>query len=440
MENKQKCLNTGYVNFGFLKKSFIPACLHQKIYYSFTAFIFFIVLSFRCAAQNYSIGDSLLPDAVQSSGYSDSLITRPASYKYHTPFLGRLFLGSHYRDVWSAPVTMHYLDVQHESGGLIPLKRGGGFQTLSLRLMDADSNEYVIRTIDKDPSKTVSGVFRNTIVTDLIQDQISASHPYGFMVIPGLSNTAGIYHSNPKLLYVPDDPLLGEFREIFKGQVVLYEERELTNASVEPHLAGFKKVESTADVYSSLKKSGDNYVDERFTLRSRLFDMMIGDWDRHEDQWRWAQFDMPDGRKMFRPIPRDRDQAFFNFDGIIPTYASLNVAATRKMQRYRPMPFSVKWFNVNARYVDHNFLSRLTREDWRNIADSLMIQMTDSQIDKSFRAWPDTVYKLTGPEIIKIMKRRRNNIPLIADKYYLFVSKYVTIPGTKKVGLFRGES
>jgi hypothetical protein len=241
--------------------------------------------------------------AAQSPDYRDSTTTRPASDKYEAQFLGRVFLGNHYREVWAAPITMKYLDLEHMEGGLTPLKRGGGFQTKSLRLLAKDSNQYVIRTIDKDPSKAVAGAFRNTIVTDLLQDQISASHPYGFLIAPGLAKAAGIYHTNPKVLYVPDDPRLGEFRDVFKHEVVLFEERMLTSAGVEEGLGGFKKVKDTWDVYDAIHKSSDNQVDEYFVLRSRLFDMMIGDWDRHEDQWLWAQFNMPDGKKVFRPIP-----------------------------------------------------------------------------------------------------------------------------------------
>jgi hypothetical protein len=39
--------------------------------------------------------------------------------------------------------------------------------------------------------------------------------------------------------------------------------------------------------------------------------MLIGDWDRHYDQWRWAEYKKK-GQVIYRPIPRDRDQAFQN--------------------------------------------------------------------------------------------------------------------------------
>ena len=48
-------------------------------------------------------------------------------------------------------------------------------------------------------------------------------------------------------------------------------------------------------------------VDARAYLRARLIDHLIGDWDRHRDQWRWVK--LP-GNPLWQPIPEDRDQAF----------------------------------------------------------------------------------------------------------------------------------
>jgi hypothetical protein len=43
--------------------------------------------------------------------------------------------------------------------------------------------------------------------------------------------------------------------------------------------------------------------------RARMFDLWIGDWSKHEDNWKWAGYKGKDG-EVFRPIPRDRDHAF----------------------------------------------------------------------------------------------------------------------------------
>ena len=57
-------------------------------------------------------------------------------------------------------------------------------------------------------------------------------------------------------------------------------------------------------------------MDARAFLNARLFDLVIGDWDRHRGQWRWARFgDQPVTRWV--PIPQDRDQAFIRYDGLV---------------------------------------------------------------------------------------------------------------------------
>jgi hypothetical protein len=42
--------------------------------------------------------------------------------------------------------------------------------------------------------------------------------------------------------------------------------------------------------------------------------MIINDWDRHEDQWVWAE-KKTGKERLYIPIGRDRDQAFSKTDG-----------------------------------------------------------------------------------------------------------------------------
>jgi hypothetical protein len=44
-------------------------------------------------------------------------------------------------------------------------------------------------------------------------------------------------------------------------------------------------------------------------LKARLFDMLIGDWDRHYDQWRWGEYKVGD-KVIYKPVPRDRSSIF----------------------------------------------------------------------------------------------------------------------------------
>ena len=51
-----------------------------------------------------------------------------------------------------------------------------------------------------------------------------------------------------------------------------------------------------------------------------MLDMFLGDWDRHEDQWRWHN--RPGKDKKYVAVPRDRDQVFHVTQGLLPKLAS----------------------------------------------------------------------------------------------------------------------
>src|SRR4029079_15488575 len=81
-----------------------------------------------------------------------------------------------------------------------------------------------------------------------------------------------------------------------------------------PNFGFSEDVKGTENMYEKVFKDNDHRVDQRAFVKARLFDMFLGDWGRHDDQWRWAEFDSAD-YKIYKPIPRDRDQAYTKFDG-----------------------------------------------------------------------------------------------------------------------------
>lgn len=88
---------------------------------------------------------------------------------------------------------------------------------------------------------------------------------------------------------------------MFANTVCLLEEREPTPDNTDTR--------STAKVISKMLEDNNHRVDQAAVLKCRLLDILIGDWDRHFDQWRWGLKDTLD-EKIYYPIPRDRDQAF----------------------------------------------------------------------------------------------------------------------------------
>ena len=249
-------------------------------------------------------------------------ITAQAGSQYAIGKFGQFWLGKTYREVWDLPVTVPMLNLEEELGGLTPIRKGGGQQSNSLRLEDKDGNQLVFRSIMKSAAKVTPDFAKNTWAQSLLQDGLSAAHPFGAFVIPKLSEAANIYYTEPKLVYVPKQRGLGIYNESFGNELYLYEDRLSGDRSNSPNFGNSKKVIGINDLRPKLDKSKTKHVvDQRWTLRSRLFDLWVHDWDRHNDQWRWASFKEGD-KTIYRPIPRDRDQVFFRFDGPLYTFAS----------------------------------------------------------------------------------------------------------------------
>src|SRR5687767_9345782 len=86
-------------------------------------------------------------------------VLKAASEQYNnTSFLGRFLMGSNYRNVWSTPVSMPVFRLSQQ--GFTIKELGGGQQTKSLRIVDKNKREWVLRTVDKDAEGAVPEKFR----------------------------------------------------------------------------------------------------------------------------------------------------------------------------------------------------------------------------------------------------------------------------------------
>lgn len=383
--------------------------------------------------------------------YSDSTLTLVAGNQYKAGSFKQFVFGKHYRRAWLAPVDVKLLDLTHEQGGLFPVKLGGGNQTKSLRLKNIEGKEFVLRSVQKYPGRLLPLSLQNTWVGDVLQDQISMSHPYGAFVIPGLAKSAGIYHKNSVLCFVPDDPRLGQFRDDYKNTLALFEERASKKLRSYDNFGNVERAISTPDMIAKIYEDDDNVVDEEEFLRNRLFDMWVGDWDRHEDQYRWAEFECgkddhglcyhakeqeSDKGNVYLPIPRDRDQVFTYIDGVLP-WIVRRKWQIRALSHFDYKIKDVVGLNLAGRAMDESFLSRLSRDEWIYIAEDLQNRLTDSAIEKAFlNSWPDTIYRLDGPVIIEKLKSRRDQIVEVAQAYYEELAREVTVITSDKVELF----
>ncbi len=374
----------------------------------------------------------------ENISFAGQTIKVVASEKYNAGKGKKKWLGTNYRDVWATEIEVPVFDLGTERGGLTVIKKGGGMQTKSLRLEADNGKQYVLRSIEKYPENAMPAALRNTFAQGIVQDQISSSHPYGAFVVPTLAEAAQIYHTNPRPVYIPDDPRLGQFQSIFAGTLAVYEERPNGEAASDPFFGGGKDVEGTLDVLEKLQKDNDHSVDQNFVVRNRLFDMWIGDWDRHDDQWRWAEFGKDEGGNLYRPIPRDRDQAFFINEGIIPKIASRKWA----LPKIEGFDEEVRWapgISQNARFFDRTFMSEPDWNDWQEQIRFLQENLTDDVIAEAVSNWPEEIQNLTAERVTRGLKARRADMSRFAREQYLYLAKEVEVVGSDKHEYFDVE-
>ncbi len=346
----------------------------------------------------------------------------------------RFFFGKHYRKEWATEVEFEIIDLDTEAGGLTAFREGGGLQTKSLRLRDPNGKEYVLRSVNKDPTRALPPEFVGTFAKDVVQDQISSANPYAPMAVAELAKTVGIFHTTPRIVYVPQSDRLGTFSKNFANTLCLFEERPSGSQKNNSAFDYADEVVSTERMLRRVFIDQHQRMDERAFLKARLFDTWIGDWDRHEDQWVWAAF-KENGQVVFKPIPRDRDQAFAKLDGVVPKAASRRWAVRKTKNFFSPLR-DVAGLNMNGIHLDREFTTSLDREDWKAIAGDLQKQLTNERIEQAFKGWPQKVYDISGDKTIRRLKERRDALDELALKYYRFLSENVDLTGTQEKELF----
>jgi type VI protein secretion system component Hcp len=355
----------------------------------------------------------------QSKGDSIKIAIEPV---YNTVSKTHQFLlGDNYRKLWATPVTLRIFHLTKEKGGLTILQPGGGMQTKSLRLQDPTGQEWVLRTIQKYPERVLPPNLRETIAKDIVQDQISDEHPFASLTVPIMAAALGVPHANPEIVYVPDDPTLGKYRKDYANQVFLFEEREPLDAS---------KTDNTGKAQDKLQDDNDNRVDQKLVLRARLLDMLLGDWDRHEDQWRWERVKNDTGI-VYKPVPRDRDQVYYYSTGVLPWLVSRYLLMA-KFQDFHERIRSISRWNLNARNFDRYFLNGLSQQDWEEQIAYVQSKLTDQLINQALMKMPADIYQLSGKTIQQKLIARRNILKEQGLKYYRSLAQTVTVSASEK--------
>ncbi|WP_020568893.1 metallophosphoesterase [Neolewinella persica] len=361
---------------------------------------------------------------------------------YNRSKLGLLILGDHYRKSFNDTIDLNLLDLARYKGGLQTIKKGGGNQTKSIRLEANDGKQYAMRSLAKDPTATLGyELSQSQAIQKLVADAFTAAHPLSALPVAPLADAAGVNHTNPELYYVPAQPALGKYNAQFGDKVYLVEERPDDDLWGEQEsFDNAEDIISTSKMLARIRKSHKHVLDHKAMARARAFDVLLGDWDRHDDQWRWI-VEKKGGWTYYSPIPRDRDQAFSHYDGLMLGLARMLVPDTRPLAPFKGNPKSVHWSTHGNRFFDATFLAGIDRDTWLREAQHLQENVTDEVIEAAFKeTWPETIYRADALQIITTLKERRDNLVELITDLYEFNAKVVEIIGTDKKDQFAIET
>ncbi|HEX6368796.1 MAG TPA: BamA/TamA family outer membrane protein [Longimicrobium sp.] len=358
-----------------------------------------------------------------------------AGAHYRAGGLARLFNGDEYRAEWTTPLRVPFLNPATFAGGLTVEQAGGGLATESLRMRGADGREYLFRSLDKNAERGLPDDLHGTFIASIVQDLVSAKHPGSAHAMPALLRAAGVLHVVPTMYVMPDHPFLGEFREQFAGRLGQVEERP-EDAEVDedapnaPRPArsfqNADRVIGTERLLERLEEDPDERVDSRDYLTARLVDMIAGDWDRHSDQWRWAGYERGD-RWTWRPIPRDRDNAFSDYEGLVPAVVRSFVPdLTRFGARWRDLPGLI----YLPADLDRRLLADLDRATWDSVAASVRARITDPVIDRAVAELPREYQPIGGADMAAALRYRRDRLDEASRWFYGQLASDVDVRAT----------
>lgn len=332
----------------------------------------------------------------------------------------RNWLGENYRQEWNADTKLPVLKLSQLHGGLLPVQAGGGMQTKSLRLVDPTGKEWVLRNVNKNMELLLPAPFQETFARDILADALSGQHPYSALILPPIAKAAGVPHANPVIGIVAPDKNLEEYAGDFTGKLALLEEREPNGKS-----------DNTLRFFKNLKKDNDNTADTDVYFKAKLVDLLVGDWDRHEDQWRWAVETDKKGDSSYKPVPRDRDQALHVVNGILPAIVS-NPMFIPKIHNFDGKIEKINYFFMQGNAINARLLNRYDESAWNSLVNEFIRSVNDSVLEAAVNRLPRSSYEIRGNQLLAQLKMRRENIPAAMHTYFRFFNRIIDIETSDK--------
>ncbi len=343
----------------------------------------------------------------------DSVVTN-AGKEYEASAVERLVIGDLYRRVWRLPIRLPVVDLDTLGGGARLEETTGGLQTFGARFETESGIVYQFRSIVKDGTAAVPEPLRETPIAASVNDQMSSQFPLAAMVVAELLRATGAHVTDPVPVVLPNSPRLGKYRPFLAGRVGWLEVWPNERDGDRPGFASSRKIIDGEKILETLDEDSRSYADAGSYLRVRLIDILVGDWDRHIDQWRWASF--PDGdRTRWEPISRDRDRAFNRAEAVPEALSGLFLPRYVGFEReYPPIDRLVQ----TGAQLDERILAGLSAADFVGEAERLAAALPDSTLRAAVRVLPPAYLAEVGDELFEALRARRDGLAGVARAFH----------------------
>lgn len=341
------------------------------------------------------------PITYSIDGDSTTLAANP---NFQAGWFHRFLFGSLWRDVWTTPVSVEAL----QSDELI-------------------HKEYSFTPLDQDSILSLPNELAELLPRNIAIDQISALNPFAPIIVAPILRAVNLpYQENQLAAFSEHGHFEKESVQVNTHLGIL--EEPWCNISFDEHDSHSYKFVGTLQMLDSLEKNNRACVDELQYLKARFIDILLGDWDRSNDQWRWIST-RRNGRTIWKPVPLNHRQAFIRLNGILPTIAGM---ALPQLEHCSENISNIDNLTLTGRFLDRRLLVSYTKQTWDSLALSIQSQLSDSVLMHALRRLPISIFEKEGTNLLRLLQSRRTQLPKAAEEFYKLLSANVDIHGSNK--------
>lgn len=339
--------------------------------------------------------------------------------------------GKHYRELYSIPIRAEKMTLNAMMGGVEVVEQAPDFQGLFLQT--PGQQHFLLKPLGGLTSFMESDFFqevynrqefKNTYLGKFIGDAYTIINPYTFISANFMARQSGLGANDSYIYYVPKNSTQDTVADGTHIQGKLVSLIGLPDPNV------WTNVLTTDSLLLKIREDARYEVDLETYIRERLFDMLIGDWNKIPENWRWLGRETGDCIE-YSSVVIDRNHAFTKVDGVL-FRQMLNVLTLSFIENYEDQIKDIKRINKLGFPLDMSLLSPSVESEWLKQARLLKAVLTDQVIDEAFALLPSTVRGLVSEQLKEKLKKRREDLEKVARLYYRLLQRTPVLTGTNQ--------